>query len=71
MKYALICGKKTEATKGAVGFSPSCNSELIAKFGEVKINHWEHKGKRTCDPWWEKETDWHRSWKEQLPVDWQ
>jgi predicted RNA-binding Zn-ribbon protein involved in translation (DUF1610 family) len=37
MKYALICGKKTEATKGAIGFCPSCGSELIAKCGEVKI----------------------------------
>ena len=71
MKYALICGKKTEATKGAIGFCPSCGSELIAKCGEVKIKHWAHKGKRTCDPWWENETDWHRSWKGQFPVDWQ
>jgi competence protein CoiA len=71
MKYALICGKKTEATKGAIGFCPGCGSELIAKCGEVKINHWSHKGKRTCDKWWENETDWHRSWKGKFPVDWQ
>jgi len=71
MKYALICGKKTEATKGATGYCPSCNSEVIAKCGEKKINHWAHKGKRTCDPWWENETEWHRSWKGHFPIEWQ
>ena len=71
MKYALVCGKKAEATKGASGYCPSCNSEVIAKCGEKKINHWAHKGKRTCDPWWENETEWHRSWKGHFPVEWQ
>jgi hypothetical protein len=71
MKFALIDGKKTEATKGAKGLCPSCGSELVAKCGEVKVNHWAHKGSRTCDPWWENETDWHRSWKGQFPIDWQ
>ena len=71
MKYALICGKKTEATKGAIGFCPGCGSEMIAKCGEVKINHWAHKGTRHCDQWWENETEWHRSWKGHFPIEWQ
>jgi competence protein CoiA len=71
MKFALINGEKTEATKGARGFCPSCGSELIARCGEVKVNHWAHKGNRNCDPWWENETDWHRYWKGQFPDDWQ
>ncbi|MCJ7448877.1 MAG: hypothetical protein MUO72_14420 [Bacteroidales bacterium] len=71
MKFALINDKRTEATKGAKGFCPSCGSELVAKCGEVKVNHWAHKGSRTCDPWWENETDWHRSWKGQFSNDWQ
>jgi hypothetical protein len=71
MKFALIDGKKTEASKGAKGLCPSCGSELIAKCGEVKVHHWAHNGSRTCDPWWENETNWHRSWKGQFPVDWQ
>jgi hypothetical protein len=71
MKYALINGDKAEATKRAKGFCPSCGKELIAKCGEVKVNHWAHKGSRNCDPWWENETDWHRSWKGKFPVDWQ
>jgi hypothetical protein len=71
VKFALVNGDKAEATKGAKGFCPSCGAELIAKCGEVKVNHWAHKGSRNCDPWWENETDWHRSWKGNFPVDWQ
>jgi len=71
MKFALINDDKVEATRGAKGFCPSCGAELIAKCGEVKVNHWAHKGSRNCDPWWENETDWHRLWKGNFPVDWQ
>lgn len=71
MKFALINGDKAEATKADKGFCPSCGSELIAKCGEVKVNHWAHKGNRNCDPWWENETDWHRSWKGKFPIEWQ
>jgi len=71
MKYALINGKKTEASKGARGTCRFCGKELIAKCGEERMHHWAHKGKRTCDPWWENETEWHRSWKEHFPVEWQ
>jgi competence protein CoiA len=71
MKYAILNGEKIEATKGSKGFCPSCGSELIAKCGNVNINHWAHKGERTCDLWWENETDWHRTWKNNFPVDWQ
>ena len=71
MKFALINGDKCEATKGSKGFCPICESELVAKCGDLKINHWAHKGNRNCDPWWENETDWHRSWKDNFPVEWQ
>jgi competence protein CoiA len=33
--------------------------------------HWAHKGRRTCDPWWENETEWHRAWKGRFPERWQ
>jgi competence protein CoiA len=71
MKYALFNGNKIEACKGDIGFCPSCGSELIAKCGEIKINHWAHKGARNCDVWWENETEWHCSWKGQFPIEWQ
>lgn len=71
MKFALVENKKTEATKGAKGNCLSCGSEVIAKCGPIKINHWAHKKISSCDPWWEKETKWHRTWKNNYPVDWQ
>ncbi len=71
MKYAIINNEKVEATKGAKGICPSCGSDLIAKCGELKVNHWSHKGNRNCDPWWENETEWHRSWKSNFPKEWQ
>lgn len=71
MKFALINGNKTEATKGGKGTCPSCGSELIAKCGDFKVHHWAHKKIRNCDPWWENETEWHRAWKNNFPLEWQ
>jgi competence protein CoiA len=71
MKYALIGNTKIEATKGAKGTCPVCGSELIAKCGPDRMNHWAHKGTRNCDPWWENETEWHRTWKSNFPPEWQ
>jgi len=71
MKFATLDGNKTEAFKGGRGICPSCNSELIAKCGDVKINHWAHKGVGNCDAWWENETEWHRNWKNNFPKEWQ
>ena len=45
---------------------------MVAKCGEVRVWHWAHKGRSPlCDRWWENETEWHRAWKDQFPVDWQ
>ena len=71
MKYALVLGNKSEAMKGLAGICPNCGEALIAKCGPLRINHWAHKGIRTCDPWWEPETQWHRNWKNEFPEDWQ
>lgn len=71
MKFALVDDNKIEATKGAKGICAGCGSELIAKCGDIKLHHWSHKGSRNCDPWWENETEWHRSWKNNFPQDWQ
>lgn len=71
MKYALVNGKDVEASKGVKGVCRVCGLELIAKCGEWKIHHWAHKTARTCDSWWERETEWHRSWKNKFPENWQ
>jgi competence CoiA-like predicted nuclease len=61
MKYAIVNGEKSETFKGEVGLCPCCNSELIARCSDIKINHWAHKGTINCDPWWENETEWNDS----------
>jgi len=71
MKFALVDGERSEAQPGLLGTCPTCERATVAKCGEVKIWHWAHQGKRTCDPWWENETEWHRAWKAEFPVSWQ
>lgn len=71
MKFALVNNIRTEATKGAKGICQGCGSELIAKCGDIKLHHWAHKRNHKCDQWWEPETEWHRSWKNNYPDDWQ
>jgi competence protein CoiA len=71
MKFALNNGERVEPTKGGKANCPSCGADLIAKCGNIKVHHWAHKGIRTCDPWWENETQWHRQWKGNFPVEWQ
>jgi competence protein CoiA len=71
MKFALINGQRQEAQPKLAGLCPACDQAMIAKCGDINIWHWAHKGRRTCDPWWENETEWHRSWKGQFPENWQ
>jgi len=67
MKYALVNGSRAEAAPGLRGECLGCASPMIARCGEVRLNHWSHKGRLRCDPWWENETEWHRAWKNRFP----
>lgn len=71
MKYAHVDGERCLAKPGLSGKCPSCEQEMLAKCGDVKVWHWAHKGRRICDPWWENETEWHRTWKNHFPESWQ
>jgi competence protein CoiA len=71
MKFALVNGQRQEAQPALSGKCPACDQAMVAKCGEVKVRHWAHKGIRSCDPWWENETEWHRAWKNHFPPDWQ
>ncbi len=52
MRYAL----NQEKNRIEVEFSGQrarcgiCNSEVIAKKGEIKKKHWAHKRNKDCDP---------------------
>lgn len=71
MRFALLNGQRVEATPGALGVCPGCNTDMIARCGTKKVWHWAHKGRRHCDHWWENETEWHRDWKNRFVTDWQ
>lgn len=71
MQFALIDGVRRSAEPKREGSCPSCGASVISKCGTKKIWHWAHRGERSCDPWWEPETEWHRNWKNHFPVEWQ
>lgn len=71
LKFALVNGQRAEAQPSLEGECVGCGGPAIAKCGEVRMWHWAHRGKRTCDLWWENETEWHRAWKNEFPPEWQ
>jgi competence protein CoiA len=71
MKFAMVNEQKTGAQPGLKGNCIYCQSNAITKCGSVKIWHWAHKSKISCDSWWENETEWHRKWKNLFPREWQ
>jgi hypothetical protein len=71
MKFAEVNGQRQEAQPRLSGNCPGCGSPMVARCGTKKVWHWAHRGERTCDVWWENETKWHRTWKNQFPVQWQ
>jgi competence protein CoiA len=71
MHFALIDNVRKEAEHGLIGLCPGCFQPVIAKCGRQRIWHWAHRNNKICDNWWEPETEWHHSWKNKYPVDWQ
>jgi len=71
MKFAVIEGERREARPGLSAKCPACGDAMIAKCGPHVVWHWAHRRRRTCDRWWESETEWHRAWKDQFPEHWQ
>lgn len=71
MRYAIVNGARAEAQPRQRGVCQCCGGQTIAKCGEHVVWHWAHKRREQCDPWWESETEWHRSWKDRFPLDWQ
>ena len=69
MRFALASGRRVEAYPGGRAMCPRCKSEVIAKCGTHRVAHWAHRGMRDCDTWAEKETDWHRAWKDNFPAE--
>ncbi len=71
MQYAsTTSGDRIVATKDKEGFCPGCSSKLQPKalISKHVVPHWAHKA-GDCDPWYEPESEWHRTWKERWPVE--
>jgi hypothetical protein len=43
---------------------------MLTKCGSKVVWHWAHHRHEHCDPWWENETQWHRTWKGYFPSEW-
>ena len=71
MQFAIVNNKRTAPSPLLKGSCPACGGIVDARCGEQRIHHWAHRGTRSCDPWWETETPWHRAWKGQFPDEWQ
>ena len=70
IKYALVDGERREPERGLSAKCPICVTRMIAKCGNVRVDHWAHFTKRTCDLWWENKTEWHIAWQEKFPKEW-
>ena len=70
-KFALVEGVRRQAESGLKGKCIFCGAEMTAKCGQIRVHHWAHRRTLTCDRWWEPETEWHRAWKDQFPLEWQ
>lgn len=71
MKLAAIDGQRVTPSSGLRAHCQNCGAPVTAKCGSYKIWHWAYKTREHCDPWWEAEGEWHRSWKERFPQEWQ
>lgn len=69
MKFAFVDGERRQAEKGLSGICVGCEQPMIPKCGPIKVKHWAHKSQCECDHWWENETEWHRTWKNNFPVE--
>lgn len=69
MRFATVNGEKREAAKELSGLCIGCEQPMIPVCGTKKVKHWRHKVDCECDRWWENETEWHRSWKNNFPAE--
>lgn len=70
MKWAIQKNERITAYPQAKAKCPACSGDVIAKCGDIMQWHWAHKA-ADCDPWSEPESQWHRSWKQKFPDEWQ
>jgi competence protein CoiA len=71
LQFAFVNSQRVPAEPQLKGLCPVCLQPVTAKCGTRRVWHWAHRHERSCDEWWEPETEWHRAWKNKFPADWQ
>jgi hypothetical protein len=67
MLYAIDGnGERIPPVKHAKALCPGCKQPVLARCGDVNVDHWAHVNGCECDPWHEPETQWHITWKMQF-----
>jgi hypothetical protein len=57
-----------EAVRHGKGyFCELCHSRLNPRKGEVRIHHYAHAKGKSCDPWAQPMSEWHRKWQKCFP----
>jgi competence CoiA-like predicted nuclease len=63
MLFAIVDDKKIEPIPNTHAQCHLCGEKVLSRCGEIKVWHWAHFKGKSCDSWYEPETQWHRSWK--------
>ncbi len=69
MLYALLNNIKSEAIPKTKAECPLCRKEVHSRCGDVKVWHWAHVNEKSCDDWFERETEWHKNWKKHFGIE--
>ena len=68
MKYAFVDNIKTEAKPSLIGKCINCGNDVRSYCGTQIVHHWKHINLGECDDWYERETEWHRNWKNKFDI---
>jgi len=71
MKFAILEGERVEAQSNLIAECPNCGKSVRSYCGEQIVHHWKHIKLSDCDDWYERETEWHREWKNYFNVSYQ
>jgi len=64
LRLAIVDGVRREPFPGGRGNCPTCQGNVIAKCGRIKIHHWAHESTDDCDNWSESIGPWHLAWQD-------
>lgn len=57
------------ARPGRSASCPVCGTPLVPKCGALVVWHWAHLSAGDCDPWAERDSEWHARWQSLVPAE--